>query len=68
VNKTQILHEFFPTSSLLSFPKTVSLESCFLIRHPDLGNKVRNSSQGHCGMSLSVRNSKALEDLQDIFS
>ncbi|NXN33387.1 CF089 protein, partial [Nycticryphes semicollaris] len=39
VNKTRILQEFFPTSSLLSFPKTVSLESCFLIRHPDLGNK-----------------------------
>ncbi|KFV47926.1 Bombesin receptor-activated protein C6orf89, partial [Tyto alba] len=39
VNKTWILQEFFPTSSLLSFPKTVSLESCFLIRHPDLGNK-----------------------------
>ncbi|KFW90898.1 Bombesin receptor-activated protein C6orf89, partial [Phalacrocorax carbo] len=39
VNKTRILQEFFPTSSLPSFPKTVSLESCFLIRHPDLGNK-----------------------------
>ncbi|NXT45887.1 CF089 protein, partial [Pluvianellus socialis] len=39
VNKTQILQEFFPTTSLLSFPKTVSLETCFLIRHPDLGNK-----------------------------
>lgn len=39
VNRTQILQEFFPTSSLLSFPKTVSLENCFLIRHPDLGNK-----------------------------
>ncbi|KFO06440.1 Bombesin receptor-activated protein C6orf89, partial [Balearica regulorum gibbericeps] len=42
VNKTRILQEFFPTSSLLSFPKTVSLESCFLIRHPDLGNKSYN--------------------------
>ncbi|NXL67176.1 CF089 protein, partial [Chordeiles acutipennis] len=39
VNKTRILQEFFPASSLLSFPETVSLESCFLIRHPDLGNK-----------------------------
>ncbi|KFO84534.1 Bombesin receptor-activated protein C6orf89, partial [Buceros rhinoceros silvestris] len=39
VNKTRILQQFFPTSSLLSFPKTVSLESCFLIHHPDLGNK-----------------------------
>ncbi|NWS50505.1 CF089 protein, partial [Probosciger aterrimus] len=39
VNKTRILQEFFPASSLLSLPKTVSLESCFLIRHPDLGNK-----------------------------
>ncbi|KFU92442.1 Bombesin receptor-activated protein C6orf89, partial [Chaetura pelagica] len=39
VNKTRILQEFFPSSSLLSFPKTVSLESCFLIRHPHLGNK-----------------------------
>ncbi|POI28642.1 hypothetical protein CIB84_007608 [Bambusicola thoracicus] len=39
VNRTQILQEFFPTSSLLSFPKTVSLENCFLIRHPDMGNK-----------------------------
>ncbi|XP_040392158.1 bombesin receptor-activated protein C6orf89 homolog isoform X1 [Cygnus olor] len=39
VNGTQILQEFFPTSSSLSFHKTVSLESCFLIRHPDLGNK-----------------------------
>ncbi|XP_010209255.1 PREDICTED: bombesin receptor-activated protein C6orf89 homolog [Tinamus guttatus] len=38
-NKTRILQEFFPASSLLSFPKSVSLESCFLIRHPDLGNK-----------------------------
>ncbi|KAM8795703.1 CF089 protein, partial [Eudromia elegans] len=38
-NKTRILQEFFPTSSLLSFPQSVSLESCFLIRHPDLGNK-----------------------------
>ncbi|OXB84499.1 UNVERIFIED_CONTAM: hypothetical protein H355_010926 [Colinus virginianus] len=37
VNRTQILQEFFPT--LLSFPKTVSLENCFLIRQPDLGNK-----------------------------
>nr|XP_047910478.1 bombesin receptor-activated protein C6orf89 homolog isoform X2 [Anser cygnoides] len=39
VNRTQILQEFFPTSSSLSFHKTVSLESCLLIRHPDLGNK-----------------------------
>ncbi|NWX91440.1 CF089 protein, partial [Nothoprocta ornata] len=39
LNKTRILQEFFPASSLLSFPKSVSLESCFLIRHPDLGNK-----------------------------
>ncbi|KFO80410.1 Bombesin receptor-activated protein C6orf89, partial [Cuculus canorus] len=39
VNKTRILQEFFPAFSLLSFPKTVSLESCFLIRHPHLGNK-----------------------------
>lgn len=53
MNKTWILQEFFPSSSLLSFPKTVSLESCFLIRHPDLGNKVRNPSQ-RCIISLSV--------------
>ncbi|XP_068516096.1 bombesin receptor-activated protein C6orf89 homolog isoform X2 [Anas acuta] len=39
VDRTQILQEFFPTSSSLSFHKTVSLETCFLIRHPDLGNK-----------------------------
>ncbi|NWZ41030.1 CF089 protein, partial [Brachypodius atriceps] len=39
VNRSRILQEFFPTSSLLSFPKRVSLESCFLIRHPNLGNK-----------------------------
>ncbi|KFV79992.1 Bombesin receptor-activated protein C6orf89, partial [Struthio camelus australis] len=39
LNKTWILQEFFPASSLLSFPKAVSLESCFLIRHPDLRNK-----------------------------
>ncbi|KAF2978260.1 hypothetical protein EK904_013758 [Melospiza melodia maxima] len=39
VNRSGILQEFFPDSSLQSFPKTLSLESCFLIRHPDLGNK-----------------------------
>ncbi|NWJ10673.1 CF089 protein, partial [Crypturellus undulatus] len=39
LNKTRILQEFFPVSSLQSFPKSVSLESCFLIHHPDLGNK-----------------------------
>ncbi|RLV90041.1 hypothetical protein DV515_00014576, partial [Chloebia gouldiae] len=39
VNRSRILQELFPASSLLSFPKTVSLESCFLIHHPDLGNK-----------------------------
>ncbi|NXU56192.1 CF089 protein, partial [Turnix velox] len=42
VNKSRILQEFFPTSSLLSFPKTLALESCFLIRHPHLGNKSYN--------------------------
>ncbi|XP_057895846.1 bombesin receptor-activated protein C6orf89 homolog [Melospiza georgiana] len=39
VNRSRILQEFFPDSSLQSFPKTLSLESCFLIRPPDLGNK-----------------------------
>lgn len=53
VNRSRILQEFFPDSSLLSFPKTVSLESCFLIRHPDLGNKVRNSFQRHSLLSMS---------------
>ncbi|XP_071434689.1 bombesin receptor-activated protein C6orf89 homolog isoform X3 [Pithys albifrons albifrons] len=38
-NKSLILQEFLPESSWQSFPKTVSLESCFLIHHPDLGNK-----------------------------
>lgn len=70
VNKSRILQEFFPTSSLLSFPKRVSLESCFLIRHPDLGNKVRNSFQRHflpvCVLSPS--SSGFLWDLWGIFS
>ncbi|XP_050812327.1 bombesin receptor-activated protein C6orf89 homolog isoform X1 [Gopherus flavomarginatus] len=39
LNKTQILHELFPAFSLLAFPKAISLESCFLIRNPELGNK-----------------------------
>uniref|UniRef100_A0A8C3PWC8 Chromosome 6 open reading frame 89 n=1 Tax=Chrysolophus pictus TaxID=9089 RepID=A0A8C3PWC8_CHRPC len=69
VNRTQILQEFFPTSSLLSFPKTVSLENCFLIRHPDLGNKVRNSSWSHClpDCELSFRSSRPFGDLH-VFS
>lgn len=70
VNRSRILQEFFPTSSLLSFPKRVSLESCFLIRHPNLGNKVRNSFQRHflpvCVLSPS--SSEFLWDLQGIFS
>ncbi|XP_025041528.2 bombesin receptor-activated protein C6orf89 homolog [Pelodiscus sinensis] len=41
LNKTQILQELFPALSSLAFPKAVSLESCFLIRHPALGNKTR---------------------------
>lgn len=65
VNRTQILQEFFPTSSLLSFPKTVSLENCFLIRHPDLGNKVRNSSWSYClpVCELSFRSCRPFGDL-----
>ncbi|KFV68974.1 Bombesin receptor-activated protein C6orf89, partial [Dryobates pubescens] len=39
VNRTQILQQFFPSSSLLSLPKAVALESCFLIQQPQLGNK-----------------------------
>ncbi|XP_039391722.1 bombesin receptor-activated protein C6orf89 homolog isoform X3 [Mauremys reevesii] len=39
LNKTQILQELFPAFSLLAFPKAISLESCFLIRNPELGNK-----------------------------
>ncbi|NXK94811.1 CF089 protein, partial [Formicarius rufipectus] len=38
-NKSLILQEFLPESSLQSFPRTASLESCFLTHHPDLGNK-----------------------------
>lgn len=70
VNKSRILQEFFPPSSLLSFPKTVSLESCFLIRHPDLGNKVRNSFQrpSFPVYALSPSSSEFLWDLQGIFS
>lgn len=69
MNRTQILQEFFPTSSLLSFPKTVSLENCFLIRHPDLGNKVRNSSWSHClpDCELSFRSSRPFGGLH-VFS
>jgi len=65
VNRTQILQEFFPTSSLLYFPKTVSLENCFLIRHPDLGNKVRNSSWSYClpVCELSFRSCRPFGDL-----
>lgn len=70
MNKSRILQEFLPASSLRSFPKTVSLESCFLIRHPDLGNKVRNSFQTHwlpvC--ELCPSSSEVLWDLQGIFS
>lgn len=70
VNKSRILQEFFPASSLLSFPKTVSLESCFLIRHPDSGNKVSNSFQRHSFpvCELSPSSSEFLWDLQGIFS
>ncbi|NXI38848.1 CF089 protein, partial [Galbula dea] len=39
LNKTRILQEFFPTSSWLSFPRRVALESCFLIPQPEVGNK-----------------------------
>ncbi|XP_066481385.1 bombesin receptor-activated protein C6orf89 homolog [Tiliqua scincoides] len=39
LNKTRILHEIFPIFSSLLFPKTVSLENCFLIQHPRLQNK-----------------------------
>ncbi|KYO33113.1 hypothetical protein Y1Q_0014913 [Alligator mississippiensis] len=38
-NKTQILQELFPAFSLLPFLQAVSLESCFLIHHPELQNK-----------------------------
>lgn len=47
MNRSRILQEFFPSSSVLPLPRTVSLESCFLIRHPQLGNKVRSSPQRH---------------------
>ncbi|XP_053099542.1 bombesin receptor-activated protein C6orf89 homolog isoform X2 [Hemicordylus capensis] len=39
LNKTQVLHEMFPAFSSLLFPKTVSLESCFLVSHPRLQDK-----------------------------
>uniref|UniRef100_A0A8D0GTI3 Chromosome 6 open reading frame 89 n=1 Tax=Sphenodon punctatus TaxID=8508 RepID=A0A8D0GTI3_SPHPU len=38
-NKTRLLQELFPAFSSLPFPKTVSLESCFLIHHPAQGNE-----------------------------
>ncbi|XP_062834516.1 bombesin receptor-activated protein C6orf89 homolog isoform X2 [Anolis carolinensis] len=39
LNKTQILQELFPIFSSLLYPKSVSLENCFLIHHPRLQDK-----------------------------
>ncbi|XP_042321286.1 bombesin receptor-activated protein C6orf89 homolog isoform X2 [Sceloporus undulatus] len=39
LNKTQILQDMFPIFSSLLYPKAISLENCFLIRHPRLQDK-----------------------------